>query len=105
MIESGKLDRVAVFERQVETVAASGAVAKSWAPFLTLRAELREMRTDEVANSFGEGDARAVVLVVRWHPTAITTSDRVQINGHAYDIKQITELGRRGGWKIAAVAA
>lgn len=105
MIESGKLDRVAVFERQVETVAASGAVAKTWAPILTLRAELRELRTNEVSAGFGEGDARAVVLVVRWHPTAITTSDRVVIDGRAYDIKQMAELGRRGGWKIAAVAA
>ena len=105
MIESGNLDRVAIFERQVETVADSGAVLKTWAPFLTLRAELRELRTDEVATGFGEGDARAVVLVVRWHPTAILTSDRVVIDGRAYDIKQIAELGRRGGWKLAAVAA
>lgn len=105
MIESGKLDRVAVFERLVETVAASGAVTKTWVPFLTLRAELRERRTDEAAAGFGEGEALAVVLVVRWHPTQINTGDRVVIDGQPYDIRQIAELGRRGGWKIAAVAA
>lgn len=105
MIEAGKLNRTVQFEREVETVNPSGAVAKVWTPFLTVRAEVRELRADEVATGFGEADRETVVFVVRWNPTPVTTGDRVSYGGRVFDIRQITELGRRDGWKISGVAA
>lgn len=105
MIEAGKLDRTVQFERLVETVSASGAVAKVWTPFLTVRAEVRELRADEAATGFGEAERETVVFVVRWNPTPITTGDRVIHAGRVFDIHQITDLGRRDGWKISGVAA
>lgn len=105
MIESGKLDRVVVFERVTETVAPSGAVSRVWAPLLTVRAEVRELRADEVATGFGDGDRHSIMIVTRWHPTPIATGDRMVHAGRVYDIRQIIELGRRGGWKLSAVAA
>lgn len=104
MLESGKLDRLVTFERVTETVAASGAVSRVWTPFMAVRAEVRELRADEVTTGFGEGDRHAVVIVTRWHPNPITTGDRVTVAGRSYDIRQIVELGRRGGWKLSAVA-
>lgn len=104
MIEAGKLDRTVTFEREAEIVSASGAVSKSWSPIVTVRAEVREARSEEVAQGFGEGDHDTLVFVVRWHPSPIGTGDRVIYAGRAYDIRRIVELGRRVGWKIEGVA-
>lgn len=105
MIEAGKLDRLVTFERLTETVRPSGAVDKSWTPLLTVRAEVRELRAEEVAVGFGTAERQALVFVVRWHPTQITTDDRATYAGRTFDIRQITDLGRRGGWKLVAVAS
>lgn len=104
MLEAGKLDRVVTFESAAETVSPSGAVSRLWVPLMTVRAEMREMRADEVATRFGEAENQAIVIVTRWHPTPISTGDRVLIDGKPFDIKGITEIGRRKGWKIVAVA-
>jgi len=104
MIEAGKLDRIVSFERMIETVNPSGSVSKAWVSFLSVRAEVRELRADEVAIGFGEADRETAVFVVRWNPTSLATGDRVIYAGRAYDIRQITELGRRVGWKVSGVA-
>lgn len=105
MIASGKLDRLVTFERLAETVMPSGAVAKAWAPLLTVRAEVRELQADDAPAGFGTTERQALVFIVRWHPTEITTGDRVTYDGRTFDIKQIADLGRRGGWKLTAVAS
>ena len=105
MIDAGKLDRVVTFERLTEAVRLSGAVAKTWTPFLTVRAEVREIQTDEAPVSFGQAERQALVFVVRWNPVQITPGDRVILGGRAFDIKQIADLGRRDGWKLMAVAS
>lgn len=104
-MEAGKLTRSVIFERQIETVTASGAVSKSWQPLLTVRAEVRELRAEEIALGYGSAERETLVFVVRWHPTPITTEDRVIYAGRAYDLRQIVEIGRRDGWKLVAVAA
>lgn len=105
MIEAGKLDRVVTFERSAKTVHPSGTTSKSWIPFLTVRAEVRELRTEELTAGFGQTDQQNLVFIVRWNPIEITTEDRVIYAGRGYDIKQIVDLGRRVGWKISGVAA
>jgi hypothetical protein len=42
--------------------------------------------------------------VIRWTPETITTEDRVVYNGESYDIRQMSEIGRRGGLQITAVS-
>lgn len=104
MIEAGKLNRTVTFERQTETVTASGAISKSWQPLMTVRAEVRELRAEEVALGYGTAERETLVFVVRWHPTPISTEDRVLYAGRAYDVRQMVEIGRGVGWKLVAVA-
>lgn len=104
MMEAGKLNRSVTFERLVETVTSSGAISKVWQPLLTARAEVRELRAEEVALGYGAAERETLVFVVRWHPTPVSTEDRVRVDGRTYDVRQIVEIGRRGGWKLIAVA-
>lgn len=103
-MEAGKLDRRIVVQRRTETVSPSGAVSATWTDLLSVAAEVREQTADEVATGFGEAENETVVFVVRWHPAPITTADRIVYSGRTYNLKQITEIGRREGWKLRAVA-
>lgn len=94
MIRAGKLDRQITITREVETVAASGAVSKSWATVATVRAELVQRSADEYLTGFGEADAGSAVFRIRYL-AGITIADRVTCGGVAYGIDEIAEQGRR----------
>ncbi len=99
MIKAGKLDRQITVSREAETVAASGAVSKTWTPVATIRAELKQRSADEYLKGFGEVEAGGAVFHVRYL-AGITTADRVTSDGVAYDIDEITELGRKRGLEL-----
>jgi head-tail adaptor len=88
VMEAGKLDRTITVQRLIQAVAPSGAVSKTWSNL-----------------SFGEAARQTVVFLVRWHPSPITTGDRILYAGRTYDLKEIVEIGRRKGWQLRAVAA
>ncbi|KUF12405.1 phage head closure protein [Pseudoponticoccus marisrubri] len=94
MIPAGKLDRSIKIERQTETVAASGAVSKAWAPVVTLRAQVLTASTEERLHGFGALDSDVTVFRVRWR-NDLKNSDRIIFDGTAYEIDRITEQGRR----------
>lgn len=94
MIKAGKLDRQITIEREAETVAASGAVSKAWAPVATVRAELVQRSAVEFLTGFGEADAGTAVFRIRYL-VGITTADRVTCDGVTYDLDEIAELGRK----------
>lgn len=99
MVRAGKLDRQITIERETETVAASGAVSKTWAPIATVRAELVQLSVEEYITAFGEGDAGGAVFRIR-HLSGITPADRVTFDGTTYDIDEIAELGRKRGLEL-----
>lgn len=99
MIKAGKLDRQITITREAETVAASGAVSKAWAPVATIRAELVQRNADEYLAGFGEADAGGAVFRIRY-VDGITTADRVTFDGVTYDIDEVAELGRRRGLEL-----
>lgn len=94
MIKAGKLDRQIIITREAETVAASGAVSKAWAPVATVRAELVQRSADEFLTGYGEAETGSAVFRIRYL-AGITTGDRVTCDGTAYDIDEIAELGRK----------
>ncbi|MFC2967715.1 phage head closure protein [Acidimangrovimonas pyrenivorans] len=104
MIRAGKLDRQIIIEREAETVAASGAVSKTWAPIATVRAELVQRSADEYLAGFGEADAGGAVFRIRYL-AGITPADRVICDGVAYDIDEIAELGRRRALELRCTRA
>jgi SPP1 family predicted phage head-tail adaptor len=101
MIRAGKLDKQITVERETETVAASGAVSKTWAPVATVRAELVQLSAEEYLTGFGEGDTGGAVFRIRYL-SGITTADRVTCDGTTYDIDEIAEQGRKRAWEISA---
>lgn len=103
MIRAGKLDKQIVIERETETVAASGAVSKTWAPVATVRAEPVQLSAEEYLTGFGAGDAGGAVFRIRYL-SGITTADRVTLDGTTYDIDEIAELGRKRALELRCSA-
>ena len=96
MIQSGKLDRQVLIEREFEEVAPSGAVSKVWAAVATVRAQRVQQTAKEYLSGFGEADAGGAVFRIRYL-AGIATADRVTCDGVTYDIDEIAELGRKRG--------
>lgn len=103
-MKAGQLDRQVSFERKVEEITETGATLETWATFLTVRAEVRDLMADQVTLDLGEGEKATRVFLIRWTPETITTEDRVTYGGQSYDIHQIVEIGRRGGLQITGAA-
>ncbi|MBF2716889.1 phage head closure protein [Agrobacterium vitis] len=102
-MRAGKLDRIITIERQIETVKPSGAVAAAWTNFDTVRAEIVQQSASEFLTGFGEAESNSVIFRIRYLP-GITTADRVSYNGATYDLKEVSEIGRRRGLELRAVA-
>ncbi len=99
VINSGKLDRQIIIQRQTETVLPSGAVTKTWADVATVRAEIVQQSTDEYLSGYGAAEQGNIVFRIRYL-AGITTADRVIYNGAAHDLNRIVELGRRRGLEL-----
>ncbi|MEP9373531.1 phage head closure protein [Mesorhizobium sp. KR1-2] len=102
MIRAGKLDRSIVIERKTETVSETGAVVSAWLNIATVRAEIVTQSTAEFLTGFGEAENGTIVFRTRYL-AGITTADRVSYAGKVYDLKEITEIGRRRGLELRAV--
>jgi len=102
-MRAGKLDRSITIQRQAETLTPSGSVAITWTNIATVRAEIVTQSASEFLTGFGEAENGTIVFRIRY-VSGITTADRVSYNGSAYDLKEITEIGRRRGLELRAVA-
>lgn len=102
-MRAGKLDRTITIERKTEAVADSGAVVNVWTTIATVRAEIVTASADEFLTGFGEAESGTIVFRIRYLAD-ITTADRVSYAGKIHDLKDITEIGRRRGLELRAVA-
>ncbi|KAA8606035.1 hypothetical protein AL036_16380 [Salipiger aestuarii] len=98
-MRAGKLDRQITILRETETVAASGAVSKTWAALKTVRAELVQRTAEEYLTGFGEADAGGGVFRIRYH-AGIDLGDRIGLDAALYDINEVVELGRKRGLEL-----
>ncbi|TGU87721.1 head-tail adaptor protein [Mesorhizobium sp. M00.F.Ca.ET.151.01.1.1] len=103
MIRAGKLDRTISIVRKTETVSPTGAVVPAWLNIATVRAEIVTQSASEFLTGFGEAESGTIVFRVRYL-AGITTADRVTYAGQVYDLKDVTEIGRRRGLELRAVA-
>lgn len=104
MIPAGKLTTEIILERKVETVAPSGAVSVTWAPFATVRAEPVTLTTDEYLSGTVERDTVAAVFRIRYRAD-VTPADRITVAGRTYNLREVVELGRRRALELRGVAA
>lgn len=102
-MRASKLDRTIAIERKTETVSPTGAVVAAWQNVATVRAEIVTQSASEFLTGFGEAENGTIVFRVRY-VAGITTDDRVSYAGHVYDLKEVTEIGRRRGLELRAVA-
>lgn len=105
LLSAGKLDR------RVTILRAGGASTDSWgeddpgADVETVRwASVRPAPgTERFANA--ENAATAVMrFVFRWEAGLVEPTDRLRHAGLTYDVKSVTEIGRREGIEVLAVA-
>ncbi|GAA4111182.1 phage head closure protein [Aminobacter aganoensis] len=102
-MRAGKLDRTITIERKSEAVSDSGAVVAAWTPVATVRAEIVTSAASEFLTGFGEAESGNIAFRIRYL-AGITTADRVTYAGQVYDLKEVTEIGRRRGLELRAVA-
>ncbi|WP_265519491.1 phage head closure protein [Nitratireductor luteus] len=102
-MRAGKLDRTISIERLTETVTPTGSVVIAWTNLATVRAEVVTQSASEFLTGFGEAESGTIVFRIRYL-AGITTADRVSYAGAPYDLKEVTEIGRRRGLELRAVA-
>lgn len=101
-MRAGQLNRVISIERKAETVSETGAVNTTWARTATVRAQIVTQSTTEFLTGFGEAESGTIVFRIRYLAD-INTADRVAYAGQLYDLKEVTEIGRRRGLELRAV--
>ncbi|WP_412033152.1 phage head closure protein [Nitratireductor aquimarinus] len=101
-MQAGKLDRKICIERLTETVSATGAISNTWTTFTIARAQIVTQSATEFLAGFGEAESGTIVFRIRYL-AGITTADRITYAGQLYDLKEVTEIGRRRGLELRAV--
>ncbi|WP_242217272.1 phage head closure protein [Shinella zoogloeoides] len=102
-MRAGKLDKTITIERRGEIVDDFGTVTEGWASLATVRAQVIQQGTEEFLQNAGTDAQTAIVFRIR-RLSDLTTADRVSYGGRAFDVKEIKELGRRGGLDLRCVA-
>lgn len=102
-MRAGLLRHEINLEREVETIAESGAVVKEWQPIGCLRAELRQNTANEFLNGTLEGTSQKAVFVVRWNDR-IKVGDRILHDCKTWQIVGLVEVGVQRGLEIMVVS-
>ena len=105
-MRAGKLQNRIQIERNAVLIDDYGNARETWLPILTCKAEIKDATTTEFLTGPGEMDNRRAVFVIRF-PLAvqITTADRLVMDGKAFNIVGLAEIGRRRGLEIRVIAA
>jgi SPP1 family predicted phage head-tail adaptor len=102
---AGRIDRRVTIERATAERNAVGQRVESWAATATRFAAVAPAPGTERFAS-GETAANAPMrFVFRWEPDLVRVTDRLlHEDGRHYDVQSVTEIGRREGWEVLAVA-
>jgi SPP1 family predicted phage head-tail adaptor len=97
-MRAGKLDREITIERATTAVGDAGTVTETWAPVASLRAELVETAADET----DPATTKTTVLFRTRYVAGVTVADRIDFDGRYFNIKHVSEIGRRRGLELHA---
>ncbi|MCF8483835.1 MAG: head-tail adaptor protein [Rhodobacteraceae bacterium] len=103
-MRAGLLRHEIELEREVETVADSGAVVKAWQHYADRRAELRQSTADEFLNGTVEGASQKAVFVIRW-TEGVKVGDRLLHAGKAWQIVGLVEIGVQRGLELMVIGS
>ncbi|MFG6081407.1 phage head closure protein [Paracoccus litorisediminis] len=104
-MRAGRLSNRIQIERPHVLVDDYGYQRESWLPILTTRAEIKEASTAEFLTGPGEMDNNRAVFLIRFPLLEITTADRLVLDGKAFNIVGLAEIGRRRGLELRVIAA
>ena len=105
MMQSGKLQQPIELQHMTENVQPSGAVLQTWTTYKRVSAEFRQAGVSEFLTTYGEGVANNAVFIIRWLPdVGVEVSDRIIHGCKVWNIVAISEIGRRHGLELRAVA-
>lgn len=99
-MRAGKLDRII----QIQSFTYGepdeyGNVTEGWADFVTLRAQIVQMNTEEYLRAFGEISETVIVFRTRF-VSGVTTGHRVEYEGRHFNIRETKEIGRGQGLEL-----
>lgn len=101
-MKSGTLTEAIRIERASTTINDAGTPTETWARLAELRAERVEQTTEEFIRGFGASDEELVIFRFRFFD-GIRNADRVIWRGQAFNIKQVTPIGRYKGVELRCV--
>ena len=90
-----------MIESKTETRGATGEVVETWSTLATLHAGKRDTKGDERFKAQQIEDRVETVFRIR-HRTDLDQTMRILYGGDYYEIRGITELGRRDGLELMA---
>ncbi len=102
-MRAGKLDRTIIIQRFTSEPNEYGTPIETWTIVATLRAQIIQANTEEFIRG-GAEDETVIIFRTRWL-AGITTADRIDYEGEAFNLKETKEIGRRKGLELRAVRA
>lgn len=102
-MRAGKLDRTIKIQGFTNTVNEYGTPVQDWTDKATLRAQIIQSSTEEFIKG-GAVDETVIVFRTRWL-AGVTTADRIEYEGQAFNLKETKEIGRRKALELRAVRA
>lgn len=98
-MRAGSLDRLIEIQRRTTTIGLGGTVGQAWTTFATMRAQLLKNATDDREGERGH-TTDATRTFRMYYFASLSLNDRLLYEGQQYDVKQITEIGRRVGMDV-----
>lgn len=101
-MKSGRLVHVLTVQRATHGTNDAGTPTTTWADVATLRAERVEQATTEFIRNYGAADETVIVFRTRFL-AGVTNADRIAFEGEAFNIKEISPIGRKRGLEFRCV--
>lgn len=100
-MRAGKLDKIVLIEsRGADTVDAYGTPTEgTWTERATVRGEQVQASTQEYFRGYGETEQISVIFRTRF-VEGVDLTDRITVESHIYNLREIKQLGRRQGLEL-----
>jgi head-tail adaptor len=98
-MRAGNLDRLIEIQRRTTTIGLGGTVGQTWTTFATMRAQLLKNATDDREDARGR-TTDAVLTFRMYYFASLSLNDRLLYEGQQFEIKGISEIGRRVGMDV-----
>lgn len=94
-MRAGKMDRSITVQSFTSSVNEYGTPIETWTDVATVRAQIIQSSTEEFLTN-GASDTTSIIFRAR-HFAGVTTSSQVVYEGETFNVREITEIGRRKG--------